>query len=340
VSSRAPIAILGQGIEAHAALQAWSRLDGGGPRPVRVEVWSERPSNLPASIYRLVFREGEMPAVFAKHSDPGFGGVERQCYEAILPRLRVPSPLYYGSLQDADGSWWLFIGDGGRARFSSQNSEHRLLGGRWIGQLHRQGALVEAASTLPPAGPQRYLSHLRAGRDRIGRNFANPGLTECDRDVLRDTLALLDDVESRWARIERACEGPPATLVHGDFQPKNIRITPGTSGAAVFVLDWEMAGWGNPAVDLAPARGADVTIQVDLEAYAAEVCGEWPGVDAAAIRRLSVLGFVLRRLAGMDWASESLHFEQPRYLSNPVATLRSLDISLARGLAAAAEWLR
>ena len=340
MSSRAPIAILGQGIESHPALRAWSRLDEGGPRPVRVEVWSERPSNLPASIYRLVFGEDGTPAVFAKHSDPGFGAVERQCYEAILPRVRVPSPVYHGSLQDPDGSWWLFIADGGRARFSPYNPEHRLLAARWIGQLHRQGALVEASRALPPAGPRRYLSHLRAARDRIGRNFANPGLAESDRDVLRDTLALLDEVESGWTRIEQACAGPPATLVHGDFQPKNIRITPGASGASVCVLDWEMAGWGNPAVDLAPARGADVSIQVDLEAYAAEVCGEWPGVDVAAIRRLSVLGFVLRRLAGMDWASESLHFEQPRYLSNPVATLRSLHISLSRGLEAAAEWLR
>jgi hypothetical protein len=63
-------------------------------------------------------------------------------------------------------------------------------------------------------------------------------------------------------------------------------------------------------------------------------------VDAEAIRRLSVLGFILRRLAAVDWASTSLHFESPRYLSNPVATLRSLHVSISRGLRAAAEWTR
>lgn len=340
MSSRAPITILDQAIDGHPALLAWERLDGSGPRPASLEVWSERPSNLPASIYRLVFPDGGIPAVFAKHSDPGFGAVERLCYETILSRMCVPSPAYRGSLQDPDGSWWLFMEDAGREWFSPRDPEHRLLAGRWIGQLHREGALVAAASTLPAAGPCRYLSHLHSARDRIVRNFANPGLTESDREALRATLALQDEIESRWEQIERACEGPPPTLVHGDFQPKNIRIRPGPAAAGICVIDWEMAGWGNPAVDLAPARGADVTIHVDAEVYAAEVRGGWPGADADGIRRLSVLGFVLRRLAAMDWAASSLHFESPLYLSNPVATLRSLHNSTSRGLRAAAEWIR
>jgi hypothetical protein len=340
VSSRAPITILDEDIDAHPALRAWERMDGSGPRPVSVEVWSERPSNNPASVYRLVFPNGANPPVFAKHSSAGFGAVERLCYETILPGARAAVPTYLGSLRDGDGSWWLFLEDAGRERFSPGNPEHRLLAGHWIGQLHRRGAHVPAASTLPAAGPRRYLDHLRAARARILCNFANPGLTESDRDVLRATLALHDEVESRWDRIERACEGPPATLVHGDFQPKNIRILPRPAAAAVCVLDWETAGWGNPAVDLAPARGVDVTIQVDPDSYADEVCGRWPAVDAEAIRRLSVLGFILRRLAAVDWASTSLHFESPRYLSNPVATLRSLHVSISRGLRAAAEWTR
>lgn len=340
MSSRAPITILGPGIDAHPALRAWDRVDGRGIQPVKVEVWRELPANQPASVYRLVFRDGRMPAVFAKHSETRFGAVERVCYEAILPSVRVSSPTYYGSLQDDDGSWWLFVEDAGREWYSLGDPEHRRLAGHWIGRLHRDGACVAAARTLPPAGPRRYLRHLRAARDRIERNFANPGLTGSDRDVLRASLALQDHVESRWERIERACEGPPETLVHGDFQPKNIRIRPGAPAAALFALDWEMAGWGSPAVDLAPPAAADVMSQVDLEAYAAEVCAAWPGVDAAAIRRLCVVGLVLRRLAAMDWAGESLHFEDPRSLSDPVESLRFLNCSLARGLEAAGEWLR
>jgi hypothetical protein len=338
VSSRAPIAILEQGIETHPALRAWDRLDRGRVQPVSVEVWRELPANQPASVYRLVFQSGGMPAVFAKHSEARFGAVERICHEAILPRVGVTAPAYYGSLEDDDGSWWLFVEDAGREWYALGDPEHRRLAGHWIGRLHREGARVAAARTLPSAGPGRYLGHLRAARERIERNFANPGLTGGDRDVLRGSLALQDDVESRWERIERACEGPPATLVHGDFQPKNIRIRAGTPGT-LFALDWEMAGWGSPAADLAPPAAADVVSHVDLDAYAEEVCGEWPGVDAAAIRRLSLVGLVLRRLAAMDWAGESLHFEDARSLSDPVESLRFLNRSLSRGLGAAREWL-
>jgi aminoglycoside phosphotransferase (APT) family kinase protein len=338
VSSKAPIVILDQAIETHAALRAWSRLGGPREKPVKVEVWRELPTHQPASVYRLVFAGGT-PAVFAKHSDRRFGAVERACYEAVLPRMGLPSPAWHGSLQDEDGSWWMFIEDAGREWYSITDAAHRRLAGRWLGHLHREGAGVAAARTLPPAGPERYLGHLRAARGRIECNYRNPGLTMGDREVLNLSLVLQDAVESRWERIERACEGPPATLVHGDFQPKNIRVVAGAPEARVLVLDWEMAGWGCPAVDLAAPCAADVTSHVDLAAYAAEVCAEWRGVDMEAIHRLAAVGLVFRRLAAMDWASESLHFEQPNVLSDPVESLRFLNRSLSRGLATAEEWL-
>jgi hypothetical protein len=339
VSSKSPIAILDRAIEAHAALRAWCRLGGEREKPVQVEVWRELPTNQPASVYRLVFGGPATPAVFAKHSERRFGAVERTCYEAILPRVRVPSPAYHGSLEDDDGSWWLFVEDAGREWYSITDPEHRRLAGRWIGTLHREGAHVAAARTLPSAGPERYLKHLRAARERIERNFANPGLSAGDREVLNTSLVLQDEVESCWDRIERACAGPPATLVHGDFQPKNIRVVQGTPEARVLVLDWEMAGWGCPAADLAAPCAADVTSHIDLSAYAAEVRGAWPEVDVAAIHRLTAVGLVFRRLAAMDWAGESLRFEQPKVLSDPVESLRFLNRSLVRCLAAAEEWL-
>ena len=339
MSSKAPIAILEHSLEAHPARRAWGRIHGGRPAPVRVEVWREMPRHRPASVYRLVFADDETPAVFAKHSERRFGAVERACYEAILPCIGVSAPTFLGSLQDDDGSWWLFVEDAGREWYSLTDLEHRALAGRWIGQLHRLGATVPAARALPPAGPERYLRHLRAARGRITRNLPNRGLTGSDRGVLWASLVLQDRAEAAWAGIERACEGPPSTLVHGDFQPKNIRIRRSNGPASVLVLDWEMAGWGNPAVDLAPPAAADVVSHVDLDSYAAEVCGAWPGVDAAAIRRISIAGLVLRRLAAMDWATESLHFEDPRFLSDPVESLRFLNRSLSRGLEAAQEWL-
>jgi len=333
VSSRAPSVILDQGIDAHPAVQAWRRLRATRHDPEKVEVWTSRPT----SVYRIVFRNGT-PAVFAKRCQLKNGAVERLCFESILPRVRVPSPVYYGSLEEADGSCWLFLEDVGRQWFSPHDPEHRVLATRWIGQLHRKTARIQAASALPPAGPQRYLDHLRSARDRIRRNLGNPGLTEADRDVLGSVLTLEDHLESRWDQIERASAAFPTTVVHGDFQAKNVRIRSGDSGPTVCVLDWEMAGWGIPAVDLA-WRGIDLSIPAELEAYASEVRMEWPTMDAVAIRRLAVLGVILRRLASMDWETESLHFEDPESLSDPVSSLRSMHVSASRGLAAAEEWL-
>ena len=131
MSSRAPFMILEEAIEAHPAMRAWERVVGSGSRAVSLEVWSEKSSNYPASVYRLVLPNGSTP-VFAKHSDAGSGAVERLCYETLLPGARVPFPGYLGSLRDDDGTWWLFLEDAGRERFSAANPEHRMLAGHWI----------------------------------------------------------------------------------------------------------------------------------------------------------------------------------------------------------------
>lgn len=57
---------------------------------------------------------------------------------------------------------------------------------------------------------------------------------------------LLDRLEAR--RPDR--EGAAATLVHGDFKPDNWLIGPDSDGPLRGVLDWEMAGRGDPLADL------------------------------------------------------------------------------------------
>jgi hypothetical protein len=261
-------------------------------------------------VYRLVFRDGGRPAVFAKHCQPGRGNVERLFYEEILPDLGVSSPAYYGSLEEPDGSCWFFLEDVGPQRLSEHDPEHRALASRWICQLHRRGARIGAASRLREAGPPRYLAHLHAARARVRRNIANPAFTEEDRAALLNVLAAQDRIESWWCAVERTCAGLPKTVVHGDFQPKNVRVREETSGLALYAFDWEMAGWGIPAADLVlNSRGSEM-IQVDPGLYVSELGGQWPNVDAATIARLSTVGYLLRHIAVIDWESMQLDFEQ------------------------------
>ena len=331
--TRSPLIMRGPTIDRHPALEAWNRRRSTRDTLATLEVWRKikHLQGYKSLVYRLVFRDGGPPAVFAKHCAAGRGNVERLFYEEILPDLGVSSPAYYGSLEEADGSCWFFLEDVGRQWFSDHDPVHRALASRWIGQLHRRGARIAAASRLREAGPARYLAHLHAARARIRRNSANPAFTEEDRAALLNVLAAQDWIESRWSAVERACAGMPETVVHGDFQPKNMRVREETSGLALYAFDWEMAGWGIPAADLVlNIRGSEM-LPIDPEVYVSELGGQWPNVDAATIARLSTVGYVLRRIAAIDWDSMKLDFEQ-RWA---VPWMHVLHRDVARGL----EWL-
>ena len=336
MSRKAPIAIASANLVDHPAARAWNRV-GGGIEPAIVELWREAGLTKPA-IYRLTFGGPQSPGVFAKRYFKTSPEIERKVYEEILPHLPLTVPRYYGSCEDGDGSAWLFVEDVGTERFSTQDPEQRLVAARWLGVLHRSGADLPAAARLPDAGPSRYLGHLRSARARIRRGASNPGLTAEGRAMLSVILELHDALEARWRTFERACDGLPATLVHGDFRPKNVRIR--TGDAALFPIDWEMAGWGVPAADLAPARNCGMTMQVDPHSYETVMRERWPDLDAAAIKKLSILGHIFRALAGIEWESESLIFESPSYLTKPVSSMRSFARKITDGLEAGAEFLR
>jgi thiamine kinase-like enzyme len=208
-----------------------------------------------------------------------------------------------------------------------------------LGRLHRSAADDPRAARLPDAGPGRYLASLRAGREGVRRNLGNRALTDADREILNGLLEQLDAVESRWPAIEQACQGLPVTLVHGDFRPKNVRIRDAHAGTALYVLDWEMAGWGIPAADLASAIGPAMTVAIDPETYLNVMRERWPDLDDRALQRLAILGRIFQALASADWGSSSLIFESVRHLLRPVGAMRHYRAHLVEGLRAGAEHL-
>jgi hypothetical protein len=337
MSRKAPIAVESDDLTGHPGVRAWHELGGDGGTAA-VELWREESLTKPA-IYRLRFADPAHPAVFAKRCLKTSVALERRIYEEILPHLPLSTPRYFGFRQDEDGYGWLFIEDVGSERFSPIDPAQRGLAARWLGLLHRSGADLPAAGRLPDAGAARYLGHLRAAREKIRGSSGNPGLTSEHRATLNGILALLDALEARWHEFERACEGLPATLVHGDFRPKNVRVRNHGPVPGLYPIDWETAGWGVPAADLAPARGSGLGMQVDPHVYETVVRARWPSLDAAAIRKLSILGHVFRALAGIEWASESLVFESRDWLGKPVNLMPSYAARIAHAIEAAPEWL-
>jgi hypothetical protein len=101
---------------------------------------------------------------------------------------------------------------------------------------------------------------------------------------------------------------------------------------SVLVLDWETAGWGPPAVDLAPARGPYSGPHVDIETYVSIAHPSCANFDSQTMRRLVAAGTIFRRLAAIDWASSDLAFDD---VSLPIARLRVYRSELLEAIQAA-----
>lgn len=302
--------VSGSTLQDHPAVVAWRRLRPERSVPDVVE--GLRASAI-SEVYRLVGVGHGDTAVIAKRSPLPEAMIERSVYEEVLPDVPVSSLHFYGMTADDDHGW-LFMEDVGAERLSPASPAHRTMAAMWLGRLHTATAHHDVAAQLPDRGPSYYLDHLRFGRETITGNVENPALTPDDRTLLADVVAQCDALERDWGRIERLCAEVPSTLVHGDFRPKNVRVRTQESGTSLFPLDWETAGWGPPAADLAapPSSVKGPGELVDLETYASIARDFWPGVTADGLEDLVVVGGVFRRLLAISWESLNLTHQWPQ----------------------------
>jgi hypothetical protein len=280
----------------HPAVKAWERLRTERARPEGVETLHTGTKSV---IYRLAGAGIGGSAVIAKHCLAPAAQVERTVYEVILPRLPMPALRYYGFVEEG-GPWcWLFLEDAGREKWTPDCQAHRTRAARWLGRLHTSAAGLAASVALPNRGPGSYRGRLRSVRQALLDGLGNPALPAGGPEVLRAVVAQLDTVEAGWHVLEECCARIPPTLVHGDFRRKNVRVRGGPDGIALFPIDWEMAGWGTPAADLALSRRGFA--QVDLPVYCSLVGRYWPGVDLGEVERLAQAGTVFQRLLAICW---------------------------------------
>jgi hypothetical protein len=319
-----PKAVITTNVREHPAVMAWVAVTGRGPVPRSVAVLRERP--VPhKGIYRLAGAGHDGGAVFAKRAGTELIMLERTIYERILPELPLTAPRYYGSCLDGTHGW-IFLEDVGESRYSRGDAEQQRLVARWVATLHVGGVRVPGATTLPDAGPARYLRQLRAARAKIHACLGRWQLPSSQVDVLVSLLSRCAAVEAQWGRVEAGCGGAPATVVHGDFQPKNVFLRANGDGLGVFPIDWEMTGWGPPAVDLT---------RIDLATYCTAVRRAWPALDLAAVERLARFGRLLEAIAAVDWECESLRLENAAHRADAVANLADIHGQLVDAARAA-----
>ena len=317
----------------HPAARAWTQV-GGGMSDLRSVVLLDRLNvNLRKSaVYRLEGVGESGAAVIAKKCGREPALLERTIYELVLPNLSVPYPRFLGMASDEDGmSCWLFTEDAGNEAYSPLDPKHRARAGRWLGALHASTISLPSNVCLPERGPVQYLGHLRSARDAIRDNLKNPVLDEEQRRQLKQIVSTCEFVDQEWHRIDQLCGEMPQTLVHGDFVGKNVRVRNGRTELELLPFDWEHAGRGVPAVDLAQAFSSTTFLaNPDLDDYCATV--KWSALGFEAVRRLAFYGTIFRCLAALDWESHRLAYE---WVEWPVKNMALYGAELDRAVQAA-----
>jgi ATP-binding cassette subfamily B protein len=294
----------------HPAVRAWKTI---APTS-RVDRIDRLHAHKMAQIYRLALADGT--SVIAKRGRTQTLLAERLVYDSVLPRLPLPSLRKLGFTGDGDEKFaWLFLEDAGDD--PCPLTQHGRLAARWLGTLHGETAKLDLAPYLPARDPGDYLGHLRAARGAILDSFDNPALGADSRGTLREFLSACELIESSWAGIEAICANLPRTLVHGHLVSRNLRLLCSGTGPAIVALDWEMSGFGMPAVDV--YRLAVDATREDLSCYRSTISEYLDGVDDDELQALSLIGSGFRLFGAADWASARLRHPRPE---KRVATLR------------------
>ena len=318
----------------HPAAKAWSEL-GQSLSNIRAVVPVERRhvSLRKSKVYRLEGAGEGGADVIAKKCRQEYGLLESTVYERVLARLPVPYPRLIGMGSDEDAAFcWLFLEDAGNEVYSPILPKHRVTAGRWLGALHASTTSLPPDVQLPDRGPAHFLRHLQLARDTIRENLNNPALDRRQRHELRGIMLTCDFVESNWGIVEQFCRDMPSTLVHGDFVGKNVRMRSGAAGIEVLPFDWEHAGRGVPAVDLAQAAFSSTTFLANPDLADYWIATQWTGIGYEAVLRLATYGTVFRCLAALNWESQRLAYE---WVEWPVKNMAMYEAELTEAVKAA-----
>jgi hypothetical protein len=326
------------------AARAWREVRPLELEPKGIEIISEKQKS---SVYRLLCATRTGSTVIAKSCIHWGMRVERTIYEGVAELLSIEMPGYYGCTEENNKDrYWLFLEDIGSIRPSLSKYRNRVLAGRWLASLHGATASESAKSKLPLAGPIHFCSPwdttrkqlpergtefydwtMQAGYELLLRARSSPEMFV--RKQIEDILPLYDEAKRCWPELERLCAEAPRVIAHGDFVEKNLCIKKGTEDVLIAV-DWESAGWGTPAIDLAALY--DTVDDSVLADYCATVRRNWSGVSLKLVRKLMSVGVLCRALAAVYWEAHLLPYSVPTATEN--MSIYAQQLSAALGVVA------
>ncbi len=295
----------------HPAVAAWSLLKPKRVVPARIVSLKERHKmSAKSAVFRLegVGRGGS--GVVAKRCRRWSALLERRIYEEILPRLPVRSLEYAGFIEEPDTDFcWLFTEDVGDKWYCPEIETHRILAAQWLAKIHLHAARLDLEG-FPDRGLAYYRNRLQVVRTDLERLRCAPALLEEHRLVMDDLMAHCVVVDDHWRAIETVANRLPVTLVHGDLVRKNLRIRNEFGTTDFFAVDWENAGVGSPATDLARSPSmtglSDFTAALSIAAYWSSVRHHWTDLSLAVVREMANIGLIFRCLSSIQWEIERL----------------------------------
>ena len=328
MSKRTIPEVLTESVREHPAVQAWLQVQSDSVEPDSLELVQRRRHS---TVYRLNQGKEDRARVIAKRCRTATARIERTIYEDLLPLTGMPALRCYGLLEEPEGEYgWLFLEDAAGARYSPQLHHNRALAGCWLAKTQLTALAHDLKSCLPGRELDHYLRLVRGCRSILLHHLGRSALSTEDAAVFRNVSAHLDVVESLWGELEEICDVMPRTLVHGDFVNKNLRIRDAVTGPALLVFDWEFAGWGVPAADL--AQLIDRVASPDLDLYCPILNREYSHLDLRDIQAVAACGNLLRMVDQTSWATVGQEFIHPTQLVKAIALLRSYELSIVEAL--------
>jgi hypothetical protein len=172
---------------------------------------------------------------FQRHAPALLGAVEQPGGTCILILEAIHDAVLLDSV-DAPGAWapaHVAAAVEGLARLHAiwYGRERELADRRWIGHV-ATGRTVAAMHELWEA--------LAWHAAPMFSSWAGPDMKAAHRLLVRDA-------DRWWPALERL----PQTLIHNDFNPRNICLRPSADGLDLCAFDWELATLGSPPRDLA-----------------------------------------------------------------------------------------
>jgi hydroxymethylglutaryl-CoA reductase (NADPH) len=180
-----------------------------------------------------------LPRVYGVHSDP-----DREAYLIVMERLRS-DVILKDSADDVRG-WRSEHVDAALAGIAGVHAD-------WLG---REDELTAQPWLGPVLDPER-VAELRELWSAIAAHAADEYPRWVDELALLEISRAIETLPGWWREFERM----PRTLVHGDFNPRNIALR--RDGLQLVAWDWELATLHVPQRDLAELLAFVLTPDAD-----------------------------------------------------------------------------